>query len=95
MGLPPGEAGIHAPPHLGTGVPEVQLLQHIVVHPDHVDERQGATFAVAVQGVGEGELPLELTLRSKIHQDLIFDAPAGVGGQTNFFVWLECGYPFD
>ena len=62
VGLPSGEAGVHAPPHLGAGIPEIQLLQHIVVHPHHVDEGQGAVFAVAVQGVGEGKLPLELAL---------------------------------
>lgn len=71
LGFPPGEAGAYAPAYLGAGVPQVQLLQHVVVHPHHVDEREGAVFCFTIQRVGERQLTLELALRAKIHQYLI------------------------
>lgn len=71
VGFPPGEAGAHAPAHLSAGIPQIQLFQHIVIHPNHIDEREGAIFPVAVQRVGKGQFALELALRAEIHQYFI------------------------
>lgn len=54
VGLPSAEAGFYAPAHLGAGVPQIQILQHIVIHPDYVDQGQRAVLSVAVQRVREG-----------------------------------------
>ena len=51
VGLPPGEAGVHALADLGTGVPQVQFLQHVVVYPHHVYEGQGTVFVLAIQRI--------------------------------------------
>lgn len=49
--LPIGQAGGHAVPYLAAGVPGVQFLQHVVVHGDHIHQRQGAAVVIAIQAV--------------------------------------------
>lgn len=49
--LPIGQAGGHAVPYLAAGVPGVQFLQHVVVHSDHIHQRQGAAVIIAIQAV--------------------------------------------
>lgn len=71
VGLPFGKASIYASAHLGTGIPQIQLLQHVVIDPNHINEGEGTVFSITVQGVGEGQLTLELALGSKIHQYLV------------------------
>ena len=69
--LPIGQAGGHAVPYLAAGVPGVQVLQHGVVHGDHVHQGQRAALTPRLQGVRQGDLPLELPLGAKVHQDLV------------------------
>lgn len=87
--LPGRQTGLDALAHLDTGVPGVQLLQHVVIHRDHVHEGQRPPIPRRLQGLGEGHLPLELALRSKVHQNLICYTiiaarnPVRVGKQTS------------
>lgn len=69
--LPVIQAGVHAPAHPAAGVPGVQVLQHGVVHGDHVHQGQRAALTPRLQGVRQGDLPLELPLGAKVHQDLV------------------------
>ena len=95
VGLPGGEAGVHALPNPLAGVPQVQVLQHGVVHAHHVHQGQGIALRVPVQAVGEGQLSLGFPLRAEVHEDFVFNAAAGVGGQAHIFVPLEGGHPLD
>ena len=89
------QAGPDTLADLDAGVPGVQVLQHGVVHRDHVHKGQGAPLPRGLQGVGQGDLPLELALGAEVHEDLILDTPAGIGGQAHVFVRLEGGDPLD
>lgn len=94
-GLPFGETLSHTPADLGAGVPGVQILQHVVFHADDIHQGEGAAVPVAVQGVREGDLSLELPLGAEVHQDFIFNAPAGIGGQPDIFIRFEGGDALD
>ena len=93
--LPLGEALLHISADLKAGVPGVQVLQHVIVHAQHVHQGQGVPLPVRVQGVRQGDLPLELPLGAEIHQDLILDAPGGIGGQADVLVRREGGDALD
>ena len=95
VGLPGGEAGVHALPHPLAGVPQVQVFQHGVVHAHYVHQGQGIALWVSVQAVGEGQLSLGLPLGAEVHENFVFNAAAGVGGQAHIFVPLEGGHPLD
>ena len=69
--LPVIQTGIHAAAHPPAGIPGVQVLQHGVVHGDHVHQGQRAALTPRLQGVRQGDLPLELPLGAKVHQDLV------------------------
>lgn len=51
LGLPGGQARLHAAADLTAGIPQIQLLQHIVVHADHVHQGQGAALPLLIQAV--------------------------------------------
>ena len=89
--LPRSQTGLDALTDLDAGVPSIQILQHVVVYRDHIHQRQGPSVPRRLQGVGEGYLTLELALRTKMHENLIFNAPAGIGGQPYIFIRLEGG----
>ena len=93
--LSPVQALPHAPAHLGAGLPGVQLLQHVVIHADHVHERQGVAVAVGIQGVGQGHLGGQLPPGAEVHEDLVLNAPAGIGGQPDVLLRLEGGDALD
>lgn len=93
--LPGGQAGLDALPHFFTGVPGVQFLQHVVIHRDHIHQGERVPVAARLQRIREGDLSLQLLLGPEVHQDLIFDAAAGVGGQSYVFVHFEGGDPLD
>ena len=65
------QAGLDALADLGTGVPRVQVLQHVVVYRDDVHQRQRSAVSRRLQRVGEGYLALELALGPEVHQDLV------------------------
>lgn len=88
-GLPLVQALGHAPAHLGTGIPGIQLLQHVVIHADGIQKGQGVPIPVPVDGVGQGHLTLELPLGAEVHQDFILNAPGGVSSQADILVRLE------
>lgn len=89
------QAALDRPAHPGACLLQVQLLQHGVVHPQNVHEGQAAGLLVALQRVGERHLPLELAPGAKVHQDLIFNAPAAIGGQLHLLGGVEGGHPLD
>lgn len=94
-GLPLVQASLDAPAHLGAGVTGIQLLQHIVVHADGVHQRQGVAVPIPVNGIRQGDLPLQLPLGAEVHQDLVFDTAGGIGGQAHVLVRLEGADPLD
>ena len=93
--LPLIQTFFHAGPDLRTGVPGIQLLQHIVIHPDGIQNGERIAITVPIQRVRQGDLPLQLALGTKVHQNLIFNTPAGIGGKAYLLVRLEGGDPFD
>ena len=95
VGFPFRQAGIHTPAHPLAGVPEIQLLQHVVVHLHHVDEGQGVAVPLRVQAVGQGQFSLGLPLGSEVHQDLVLNASGRIGGQAHLFLRIEGGHPLD
>ena len=94
-GLPLVQALGDTPAHLGAGVSGVQLLQHVVIHLDGVQQREGIPVPVPVDGVGQGHLPLQLSLGAEVHQNFIFNAPGGIGGQADVLIRLEGADPLD
>lgn len=52
------QAGLDALADLYTGVPSVQVFQHIVIHGDDIHQRQAPPLTGRLQGVGEGDLSL-------------------------------------
>ena len=95
LSLPGRQAGLDALPHFFTGVPGVQFFQHIVIHRDYVHQGERVPVASRLQRLGERDLSLQLLLGPKMHQDLIFNTPAGIGGQPDVFVRLKGGDPLD
>ena len=53
-------------------------LQQVVVHGKYVHQRQGVPVPTGLQRLSQRDLTLELALGTEVHQDLIFNAPAGV-----------------
>ena len=73
----------------------LQLLQHGVLLAHHVAEVQGVALRADVQRVAEGHLSLHLPLGAEVHEDLILNAPAGVGGELDALVRAEGVYRLD
>ena len=48
-------------------VPVVEVLQHGVVHAYDVHQLEGVAVLVGINGVGKGDLPLELLLPPEVH----------------------------
>ena len=67
----------------------LQLVQHGVLLTHHVTEAQGVAVRAGVQGLVEGDLALELPLGAEVHEDLIFNASRGVGGEFDLLVGAE------
>ena len=84
--LPVGQTALHHVPHLLTGVPGVQVLQHGVLHPDDVHQGQGAPLVLLVQGVVQGHLPRQPSGLAQVHEHLVLNAPGGVGGQLDLLL---------
>ena len=95
LGLPVRQALIHQPSEPQGAVPVVEVLQHGVVHAHHVHQLQGVALLVRLDGVGEGDLPLELFLAAEVHEDLVFDAPGGIGGQPGPLLRIKTGDALD
>ena len=93
--LPLRQALPHQPAQAPVGVPGVQVLQHGVLHPHHVQQEEALPVLVRLQRVRQGHLPLQLPLGAEVHQDLIFDAPGGVGGQPRPLGGVVAGDPLD
>ena len=94
-GLPWVQTLFDAPAHPYTGILGVQFLQHIVIHTDGIHEGKGIAVSVAVDGVGQRDLPLSLALCPEMHQDFVFDAPGGVGSKPYLFVRFKGTDPLD
>ena len=95
LGLPGGQALVDQAAEPERRVPVMEILQHSVVHPHHVHQLQGVALLVRVDGVGQGDLTLELFLAAEVHQDLIFNTPGGVSGQPGALLRVKAGDPLD
>lgn len=93
--LPGGEPLPDKPVEPQGVVPVVKVLQHGVVHAHHVHELEGVAVLVGVDGVGEGDFPLELFLAAEVHEDFVFNAPGGVGSEAGPLGWVEAGDAFN
>ena len=93
--FPFGQTGVNALPYFLAGVSGVQILQHGVIHRNDIHQGQRTAVPSSFQSVSQGNFTLKLSLRAKVHQDLIFDTTAGVCGQPDVFVRLEGGNSFD
>ena len=69
--LPRGQALLHTLPHLLAGIPGIQLLQHIVIHRDHVHQRQGPALPCRLQRIRQRHFSLQLPLGPEIHENLV------------------------
>lgn len=65
--LPLLQAVLHALAHRCPGISGGELLQHIVIYPQHIHQGQGVAFPLGVQSVGEGDFSLELFLGAEVH----------------------------
>lgn len=83
------QAGLDALAYLYAGIPGIQVLQHVVVHGNHVHQGQRPPVPRRLQGIGQRHLALELALRPEIHQYLVCYTiiaarnPVRVGKQTS------------
>ena len=89
VGLPGRQQLRHQPADQQAVLLVLQLVQHGVLLAHHVAEAEGVAVRAGVQGFVEGDLTLELPLGAKVHEDLIFDAAGGVGGELDLFVGAE------
>ncbi len=67
LGLPGGKALLDQLMEPQGVVPVVEVVQHGVVHADNVYELEGVAVLVRVDGVGKGDLALELLLAPEVH----------------------------
>lgn len=94
-GLPLIQAVLHALAYPDAGLPGIQIVQHVVVHTDDVHQGEGAPVPVRLQRVRQGHLPLELFPAAEVHQNFIFNTPAGIGGKAHVLVRPEGGDALD
>ena len=76
-------------------VPVVDIVQHGVVHAHHVHQLEGVALLVCLNGVRQGDLPLELFLAAEVHENFIFNAAGGVGGQAGALLRVKAGDALD
>ena len=69
--LPLRQAVPHQTPQQQLLLPILQIRQHGVIGPHHVQQIQRAPLLIRVDGVGQGHLPLQLPLGAEMHKDLI------------------------
>ena len=69
--LPGGEDLLYQLPQAQGAVPVVDVVQHGVIHTHHVHQLQGIALFVCFNGVGQGDLALQLFLSAEVHEDLI------------------------
>ena len=87
--LPGGEAVHSAAEHSALGLPLDVLVHRVGLAAQKVGEQQLVAVPVHVQGVVDGDLVAQLGALPQVHQDLVLDAPAGVGGQLDVPLYLE------
>lgn len=85
----------HQTPQQRTVILVLQVLQQGIVPAYHIADRQISAIAVGLDGIAERYLPLQLTPRPKVHEDLILNASAGVGSKADTPVWFEGIHRFD
>lgn len=80
--LPVSEAGVYQVANVLLLLPVGHVREHGIVAAHHIHKAQGAPGVIAVDGVGQGHLSLQLFAAAKVHEHLVFHAPGGVGGQA-------------
>ena len=58
--LPLVQAARHAGAHLDAGIPCIQLLQHIVIHADHIHQGEGVSIGIRINGIRQRHLRRQL-----------------------------------
>ena len=74
---------------------QVNLIQDVVLVGHDVLKGDGVSVLVGVDGVADGQVGGGLFLPAEVHQNLVFNAPAGVGGKTGALVVVEGGDGLD
>lgn len=79
----------HQPPHEQAVFLVLQVGEHRIVHPDHVHQIQVPARLIRLNRLRERNLPLQLPLRAKVHEDFIFNASARICCQADALVRAE------
>ena len=45
----------------------MEVFQHRIIYTNHIHQLQGIAFFVGINGVRQGDLPLQLFLTAKVH----------------------------
>ena len=89
------EALLHRPTNLLQPLPGCDRLQKIRLLPHHIHQRQRRSIGAGFYHIRQGHILAGLALGTKMHQDLIFHTPGGVGSQPCPFGNIKGGDPLD
>ena len=87
--LPGGQAAQGRKEHLPLGILLHGAVDDVRLGAQHVAEEQLVAVPIRVQRLVERDLPLLVGGLAQVHQNLVLDAPGGVGSQLDVFVHLE------
>ena len=93
--LPSLRHGFNVAAHLFPSDFLLQLLLHIPFIADHILQGQGIAVFIYLNGIAQVHLTAGLALGAEVHQDLVFNTPAGVSSQSGALGWVKTVYGFD
>lgn len=76
-------------------VPVVDIVQHGVIHAHHIHQLEGIALLVCLNGIRQRDFSLELFLAAEVHENFVFNAAGGVGGQAGALLRVEAGDALD
>lgn len=89
------QAGIHGPAQLQHHLPGGNLLQQVAVLADHIHQRQRRAIGTGLYVIEQRYILSTFALGAEMHQDFIFHAPGGIGGQPRTLGGVKGGDPLD
>lgn len=76
-------------------VPVVDIVQHGVIHAHHIHQLEGIALLICLNGIRQRDFSLELFLAAEVHENFVFNAAGGVGGQAGALLRVEAGDALD
>ena len=67
----------------------VKVVEDVIVHRHDVHQRQRIAVLVGVDGLVERHILRAFLRGAEVHEDLVFNAAAGIGAETDVFVGIE------